>query len=403
MKFGFGVNAFFKKVPAEFWAIFWGVVVGLSMMRIPSAVFFTPIYVLATLSLVMQETRAALFGFLNQIRLVVVYFAFSVLSLVWAAQPVVSLHELRGDLLIPCLAFIASFGMARQIYRDRGLTAVFLLSVWCVFLVGSLVAWLLFKEAWINSLFDSVGYYSTYLFLLSGLSLPFLSARWRLLFYPVLSILLFLTAQRVAWVLFPVIGCADLFFCQGSGRKRWRMMPLLLVLLGFSYFMMKGIVESKPADAYRPEIQAHGVAARLAHNERLVAWQQWFARGEERPLLGHGFGRQNVLEHFSGKESWPEKNLYHAHNVVLNHFLQLGAIGVLLYFAAQIQLLRYLVTRHQRLATAAALMIAFFFLRNLFDDFSIKRLLIVYALMIGWCIGQLFAADERASEQKGAS
>lgn len=380
-----------NRIPLGVWAVLWGGVIGLSMMRVPSSVYFTPVYLLALLAFTLRPVRQAVLELLHEIPMVGLYVGFSAVSLVWAATPAVSLQEIRGDLIIPCLALLGSFAMARLLSHE-GATKFLLAGLWVTFLAGSLWAYLNFGEHWIELFFDSVGYYSTYLFLLSGLSLPFMTLRWRAVFYPLLVLLLFLTSQRVAWVLFPAICCADLLLVmQKQHFRAWMALPMVVVL-GFSYFMLKQLVDSKPTNVFRPEVEAHGTFERLVKNERLAAWQAWLLQAEKRPLIGHGFGRHNVKADVSADGQWPERNLEHGHNVLLNNFLQLGLVGVVLYLAAQFQLLRFLIRFRSDLAKAAALVIIFFFLRNLFDDFSLKRLLVVYGLILGWCLGNLVSS-----------
>lgn len=373
-------------------AALWGGVIALSMMRVWPSLFFTPIYLVALFALFDSLTRQTALRLARSLSLLTIYCVFAILSLTWAALPALSLRELRGDLLIPLLAGLASLHVARQrcAYKHQG--EALLAGAWAGFLLGSGIAWLYFGSAWIGRLFDSVGYYTSYLFMLAGMSLPYLNRRRRWLFYPLLAGLLFLTQQRVAWVVFPVVGVADLLLAYRGRISPARMLLAILVVLVFSYGMMKLVAEKKPVDSLNPEVQASGLFERLAKNERLRPWREWFARGFERPVVGHGFGRDNVKAHFTGDGEWPERNLHHGHNVLLNTFLQLGGVGVILFIAAHGQLILFLIQRKRQLAYGGALLILFFFLRNMFDDFSFQRLLVVYALFLGWSLAAADAA-----------
>lgn len=367
-------------------ALLWGGVIALSMMRVWSSLFFTPIYVMALWALLDRETRVRLPGIARCVPMAIVYVIFAFASLFWAAHPKLALMALRGDVLIPLVAFAASYQAARRFDADRH-AEFLLLGVWTVFLLGSLFGYVWFGGACFDKLFDSVGYYSSYLFMLSGMTLPYLNRRRRLLLYPVVAVLLFLTQQRVAWVVFPFIGFADLWLsAHGGMARRWLLLGIAAVLLG-SVAMLKIVVEKKPVDALNPEVQASGLLDRLAKNERLRPWRDWAERGMQSPIVGHGFGRDNVKEHFSGGGAWDESKLNHGHNIVLNQFLQLGLLGVCLFLLAQLQLAAVLARLKQPLAHAALFVLILFFLRNLFDDFWFKRLLVVYALYFGWCLG----------------
>ena len=370
----------------------WGGLIALSMMRVWSSLFFTPIYIFALLALLNADTRKDLRILTGRLYLLPVYFSWAVLSLLWAEFPAISWQAVRGDILIPCLAFIASFH-AFKTFGQATRIEFLLAGVWGVFLAGSALSYLYFGPIWLDKMFNGVGYYSTYLFMLAGISLPFLSKYSRLFFYPLLIGLLFITHQRVAWVVFPVVVIADLVLHTRQRFGRSGLMLAFVLVLGFSFAMMKAELAGRPANSLNPELKANGVIEQLAKNERLGPWQAWFARGLESPVIGAGFGRDNVKAHFSRGAEWPEEQLHHGHNLLLNNFLQLGLFGVCLLIAANSQILYLLFRQRRAMATAGALIVLFFLLRNMFDDFSFKRLLVVYGLFLGVCFHGLVARD----------
>ena len=370
----------------------WGGLIALSMMRVWSSLFFTPIYIFALLALLSTDTRKDLRILTGRLHLLPIYFSWAALSLLWAEFPAISWQAVRGDILIPCLAFIASFH-AFRIFGQVARIEFLLAGVWGVFLAGSALSYLYFGPIWLDKMFNGVGYYSTYLFMLAGISLPFLSKYSRLLFYPLLIGLLFITHQRVAWVVFPVVVIADLVLHTRQRFGRSGLMLAFVLVLGFSFAMMKAELAGRPANSLNPEVKANGVIEQLAKNERLGPWQAWFARGLESPVIGAGFGRDNVKAHFSRGAEWPEEQLHHGHNLLLNNFLQLGLLGVCLLIAANSQLLYLLFRQRRAMATAGALIIMLFLLRNMFDDLSFKRLLVVYGLFLGVCFHGLVARD----------
>lgn len=379
----------------------WGGLVALSMMRVSSSLFFTPIYIFALLALLSADTRKHLWLLMGRLYLVPVYFSWAALSLLWAEFPAVSLQAVRGDILIPCLAFIASFHAVRT-YGQVARIEFLLAGVWGVFLVGSALSYFYFGPIWLDKMFDSVGYYSTYLFMLAGISLPFLRKNSRLFFYPLLVGLLFMTHQRVAWVVFPVVVIADLVLHARHRFSRGKLLLAFVLVLGFSFAMMKAELSGRPANSFNPELKVNGVIEHLAKNERLGPWQAWFERGMESPVIGAGFGRDNVKAHFSRGAEWPDQQLHHGHNLILNNFLQLGLLGVCLFVAANTQLLYSLLRQRRTITTAGALIVMFFLIRNMFDDFSFKRLLVVYGLFLGACL-QGLVSQGTASVDAGSS
>ena len=369
-------------------AFLWGGIIALSMMRVWSSLFFTPIYLMALLALIDRDTRKSLFELARNLPLPLTYFVLAAVSMLWAASPELVAQAFRADIVIPCLAFAGSFHVARQLDARRR-AEILLLGAWCGFLLGSLAGYAWFGGGWLDMLFDSVGYYSSYAFMLAGASVPFLNRNRRLVLYPLLVALLFISQQRVAWVVFPFIGLADALLCHRQGVSPKSLVVLVVLMIATSVGMLKLVAEKKPVDAFNVEVQASSLLDRLAKNERLRPWREWYERGLESPIIGHGFGRDNVKYHFSGGGEWSERSLNHGHNILLNNFLQLGLLGVALYLAAQLQLARFLIRHREPLASAALFVLLFFLIRNLFDDFSFKRLLVVYALLVGWSIGGL--------------
>lgn len=363
----------------------WGGLIALSMMRVWSSLFFTPIYLFALLALFSSNTRNELWMLARRLYLLPVYFAWAILSLFWAEFREISWQAVRGDILIPCVALIASLHVFRTCGNAERVDFL-LAGSWSVFLIGSALSYLYFGAEWFEKMFGSVGYYSTYVFMLAGMSLPFLSKNLRLVFYPLVVGLLFLTHQRVAWVVFPVVAIADILLHARHRFSRSSWLLAFVLVLGFSFAMMKAELAGRPANALNPEVKANGVIEHLAKNERLGPWQAWFSRGMESPVIGAGFGRDNVKAHFSHGAEWSERQLNHGHNILLNNFLQLGLLGVTLFIAAYSQLLHFLFRQRRAMATAGALIVIFVLLRNMFDDFSFKRLLVVYSLFLGVCL-----------------
>lgn len=374
-------------------ACLWGGIIALSMMRVWSSLFFTPIYLMALLAIFDGKARHGLLSMAGRLFFLLVYFAVATCSLFWTDSPLLVAQALRADILIPCLAFSGSFYLAREL-DARGTAEALLLGAWGGFLIGSIIGYQIFRGLLFERLFESIGYYSTYVFMLAGASVPFLNSRRRLLFYPLVAALLFFTQQRVAWIVFPFIGLADALYCRRHGSNSRVLLGAVIIAFVMSIGMLKIVAEGKPVDGFNPEVRASSFLERLAKNERLAPWREWVKRGFESPVIGHGFGRDNVKEHFSGGGDWPLSNLNHGHNILINNFLQLGLLGLAIYLAAQLQIAHFLLRQGEPLAYAALCILLFFLLRNMFDDFSFKRLLIVYSLLLGWCMGGLKNCDE---------
>ena len=68
----------------------WGGLIALSMMRVWSSLFFTPIYIFALLALLSTDTRKDLRILTGRLHLLPIYFSWAALSLVWAEFPAIS-------------------------------------------------------------------------------------------------------------------------------------------------------------------------------------------------------------------------------------------------------------------------------------------------------------------------
>lgn len=373
-------------------ALVLGVSTALQTVRSPSVAYFLPqlglfLYALARADL-FKSFRATWDHFL----LFLVYAVFCLLSVAWSDHQDLVVKTWRENFLVPGLFFLATCGIAMHADPEAWMRK-YAATLIVTFFSASAVALAVNGSEAMRLRFETVGYYSTYVAILSAAAVPFLTPRTRVVFYVLAAAGLWWTQQRVAWAMFPLIVAADWVM---NFRCRVTVKGVILVFGGilFSYVMMKTLMASKPADGFNPSYQATGFVDYLLSNERIVRWQQWAIRGMENPVLGVGYGRENALAHFSGGLPWPEERLYHAHNVLLNHFVQLGVVGLLIFVAAHVQMLRFFWRRSNHPAAQAGfLVIVFFVIRNLFDDFVYGRLLVVYAGVLGAMIGTLVKND----------
>lgn len=64
-----------------------GVVIALSMMRVPPPLYITPIYLFALLALLDSDSRNNLVRLTGKLPVLLSYFVFAVLSIAWAEFP----------------------------------------------------------------------------------------------------------------------------------------------------------------------------------------------------------------------------------------------------------------------------------------------------------------------------
>lgn len=133
-----------------------------------------------------------------------------------------------------------------------------------------------------------------------------------------------------------------------------------------------------------------------------VRWDLWrYSLGKivENPWLGGGIGRA-VFDKLHSEYRPEIKDLWHAHNMLLNKGIQMGIPGMLaflmLWIALGVELLRHIRARSasSALATAGLAVIAAIFMKNMSDDYFVRNVALVFWLMLGLLIGSLRSARE---------
>lgn len=360
----------------------------LNMLVIPPDIHYAPMYVAFLVFLVKGGVSRMAVDFGREFYMFAAYVAWCLLSLAWTQEPKLVFSSLRADISTPLVALAVGVLMVRRLPVER-VPEKLSVGLFAGIFLASLAAWLAAGQNWLPRYFESIGYYSTYAIVLAAAAIPYLTARSRPFYYLALAALFWFSGQRVVWLLLPLIVLGDVAnnFRQ-IGRKTVALLVLMVVVGGV---MLKFAVEQRSADAFDPKVKAASTVDSLLKNERLRAWQQWLHRANAQPVTGVGFGRDAALKVFEKTETWQESKLYHGHNILLNNYIQLGLVGLLLFLLAHLQILRWLWRRRSHpAARSAAMIIVYFLLRNMFDDFAFKRVLIVYALILGGFLSLAF-------------
>lgn len=383
-----------------------------NMLRMPPWLYYTPIYLSFLFLLLNKQIFYSAKKLASISPFFILYIAYCIASIFFSRYPSEAASSVRQDLLVPVLALITSVGVITYskniIFQDRvglfSLLFMFFLSALFIFFYrveqGLLVSeiMLFYKTKAIPFVFDTIGYYSSYAIIFSAAAIPYLAGKGRYWFYVLCVSLLLLSQQRVAWLFFPIIAITDLVVSSKNpiGKKH---IFLLFVVLVLGSIGLKYKINQYPVDAFDPSVRAEGVMDALFKNERVHAWQEWLGRTKETWIVGTGYGRETALKTFSEKEAWSESKLYHAHNIVLNTYIQLGIVGLAIFLVSQIQILRWAWKNWSLKSSQAVFLLdVFFLIRNQFDDFSFKRVLIVYAITVGYFIGvTLLSIDKQSS------
>lgn len=269
------------------------------------------------------------------------------LSLLWSANPLFSLNEVKSEIGYGMLAFLSFFVLTRgetewRLWRYC-LAAGTLASA--ALMIGSNRAHLgnfhAYDWNWVHGFVP----YSTYL----ALVFPFLLSLWiatplrdfprNLLWLLPLPFLFagYATLNRMFWLsLGATLLVYALLWRRGgadAGRRRHAFLAtgaaLALVALLFVTVAMQRPPQANAPPSGGLDAYTH-IASTFSDSERYRIWDFWLARGAEHPWRGIGFGRDLPAQVHAGMKpaDWTLPMFSHAHNLFINYFVQLGAGGL---------------------------------------------------------------------------
>ncbi|HWH39590.1 MAG TPA: O-antigen ligase family protein [Usitatibacter sp.] len=338
----------------------------------------------------------------------------AIASVGWSERPAYSATELRAELLYGTLAL--------GVFFAAGSSAARLRTWWCVLMAGSALAFaapllehLLGMRFSRHDLDGGPGPWSTHLVLVAPLFAalawtgPWSARRRPLALAAAIGLLVFsawTTGNRIVWVALAVeLGTVALLHGAlapsrvGRGRSIVVLVSLAAVLVAVA--LPASIIER--SERYFP---GRSGVTQLQHDARPVLWAAAWDKFRERPLLGHGFGREILESTFLAHtpSDQPEPTLQHAHNTFIDIALETGLAGAAIFVALLLALSRV----HLRLlrdATLAPLgimglsVIAGYVVKNLTDDFFHRHNALLF-----WAIQAALAGyGLRALQRRGES
>lgn len=365
--------------------------------------------------------------------------AWATVSLCWSSAPDVTLSKLRTDFLIPLLAGAATFYFVRQAEGLRyvvagivfGLVALGVLSTFAYIPQGVVPAnWPLEQSGGIvrplPHWYPGPGDASMFAILAIG---PLCMA-WRLLRNCPEA-----ARMRVAFV--AAGGLATYVLVTTNNRNAVLVAPLVL---GFQWLLDRRsntAVEARPharrglRSAYvaaalvcgvivlasilefgarqrltylhRPLVGESAAIELVSADTRPMIWRYYLERGLAHPWIGFGFGRTvpgiGLKTQADRALADVEPNAYiHAHNVLLNWWLQLGVVGVTLLCAAlgaMLSTARSLSAKAGRSRRACVVLHALYAVclatlaRNLTDDFLVFGMATMFCVCVAAMLGEL--------------
>jgi O-antigen ligase len=132
----------------------------------------------------------------------------------------------------------------------------------------------------------------------------------------------------------------------------------------------------------------------FAFDERPLIWRSATAMAAERPLLGHGYGREIMAQELRATlaKAGQHKPYNHGHNVFLDAWIQLGVVGLAAFTLLMASLAWSFAAARKRehgapLAIAGLAVFAGYLAKNLTDDFFFRPNSLVFWAIAGMLLG----------------
>ncbi len=189
-----------------------------------------------------------------------------------------------------------------------------------------------------------------------------------------------LTGNREFWLGWMLVLLVTLHAL--SRRKRHGQLLLLITaILGFS--LAVGMIRHQT----HVRTDLHGFAT-ITHDNRLIIWQYWLKQIPNAPWMGHGYGKavQRAYyrqdQHLQNPVGIQVLIGTHAHNVLLDTWIQTGLFGVLGWLLLQWKL-AHPIEVDPSIRQAASLLVVLMLLKNATDDFMDFQVPLFYCLQLG--------------------
>jgi O-antigen ligase len=353
----------------------------------------------------------------------VAWMAFGVLSAAWSVNPALTLRSAFYELVLPLIAFCGAAKLTDSESSLRtaciglgvGLAGLALLSLFA-HLAGKPQAMMgpEMRSAGVLRYHPGVGVASTFAALAFALWLMLLQAgrAWRVTAASLILCTVVIGAaapNRMFWI--TLLGTVILF---AMVKKRRFTLPTILRLSSvmvltalLTVVLFAASLQQRSADG---ALTPQRIAQSFADDPRIIGWQTWGALVLQRPLVGVGFGK--ALPRATYESALPPEVLKkdpslvgHAHNLLLNTMLQVGAVGLMLYLILILVLVRFYAhalrdTRTALAGRAGIALVGAMLLKNTTDDFMVYAIVIEFWALAGMLAG--FVARRQDTEPLGS-
>ena len=365
--------------------------------------------VLAGLALLFVYRRAGHARFLlpHDMSLAIAVGAWLLSASLWSLlspSPLESLSIVKRDVLTPMLAFMVFYALTRtraDLMRWISIIVAGLVVLTIMIIIEPFDPLATLQQ----SDYLTVGLLTTWIVTLAPLlaMLLFAGRRWRVrarvllaVALPCLLVSAWLSGNRTVWVCFASMLLVALI---GSTRSRGvtprRSAGVLAMLLALLALMLALMLASMQFRANTQAPTGTGAFTFMLQDNRAPILRASAEMIAERPLAGLGYANPDMAGTFAARleAPWLKNYVQHAHNVVLNHALQMGLIGalvILVLFAALAWTFasRVPVGGLARLAGVCGLaLVTGVFLRNMTDDFFSRHTVQFFGAVLGMLLG----------------
>ncbi len=275
------------------------------------------------------------------------WLAVSLLSLFASRDILHSLAEIKKDVLYPIMAFWLLYSVTKGKRELSYLSAGFFLSIFCI-LVASYISYyyLGLRYETLHSrgyLFGSKSYYVFMLLAVTSLAVLFVmpgtkSTVFRFCCALLIPVSIFATYfARLRSGYLAIVAAVSVYLVYTNFiRKSIKRKALLLSCMVLVAFLVPGMITHRNFFLSLNTDSLGSAIKSLRHEERLVIWNKAVSEISRKPILGNGFGYDEVNVVLEKKLiDYPEVPSYtlDAHNLFLNYGLMTGVGGTIVLFA----------------------------------------------------------------------
>lgn len=332
---------------------------------------------------------------------VILWTALAVLSLLWAVDPGYTLGEIQAEILYPLLAFLVFFGATRGRAELR-------LWLYCLLAVAAAmsVAAIVLGRAGDNAspvryVYAGVGSYTTFVVAVFPFAvlvllrmvprrLPY-APLWLLL--PLLLVAAYLTYNRAFWI--ALAGSSLALLTLLAMRARASRKRILLVASIVSIVALSSVAFYEVL-MYRAGMPAHfaSVLEQITTSDgRLQLWQFAVRQISEHPWTGTGFGQRSFG--YAHPEMLPvQPDLWHPHNMLLSHGVQMGVPGIIAFGLLILAVLREFWRLYtdadselRELGAVGVALVVGVLIKNMTDSFLYREHALLFWSLVGMTLG----------------